>query len=67
MMIELSDSTINLNIATEHLFCPGIERRIIMSLIDTYIKEITELLKKCDDVQMLDLIFQLLKKHSAQS
>lgn len=38
-----------------------------MSLIDTYIKEITELLKKCDDVAMLDLIFQLLQKHSAQN
>ena len=38
-----------------------------MSLIDTYIKEITELLKKCDDESLLDLIFQLLKKRSAQS
>lgn len=38
-----------------------------MSLVDTYIKEITELLKKCDDAQMLDLIFQLLKKHSTQT
>lgn len=37
-----------------------------MSLLDTYIKEITELLEKCDDVALLDLIFQLLKKHSAQ-
>lgn len=37
-----------------------------MSLIDTYIKEITELLKKCDDAALLDLIFQLLKKHLTQ-
>ena len=36
-----------------------------MSLIDTYIKEITELLKKCDDVKFLDLIYQLLKKRLA--
>lgn len=37
-----------------------------MSLIDQYIKEITELLQKCDDAALLDLIYQLLKKHSAQ-
>ena len=65
MKPELSDSTINLNINTEQMFAPD-ERRIIMSLIDTYIKEITELLKKCDDAALLDLIFQLLKKRSAQ-
>ena len=38
-----------------------------MSLIDTYIREITELLKNCNDPSMLDLIYQLLQKHSAQS
>ena len=30
------------------------------------IKEITELLQKCDDAALLDLIYQLLKKRSAQ-
>lgn len=38
-----------------------------MSLVDTYIKEIIELLNNCDDVEILDLIFQLLKKHLTQS
>lgn len=37
-----------------------------MSLIDTYIKEITELLQKCDDVEFLDLIYQLLEKRLAK-
>ena len=37
-----------------------------MSLIDTYIKEITELLPKCEDAALLDLIYQLLKKRSEQ-
>ncbi len=64
-MPELSDSTINLNIETEQMFAPD-ERRIIVSMIDTYIKEIIELLQKCDDASLLDLIFQLLKKHSEQ-
>lgn len=38
-----------------------------MSLVDTYVKEISELLKNCDDESLLDLIYQLLKKHSAQT
>ena len=38
-----------------------------MSLIDTYLKQINELLKKCDDIELLDLIFQLLKKRSKQT
>lgn len=37
-----------------------------MSLVDTYIKDISELLKNCDDASLLDLIYQLLKKHSTQ-
>jgi hypothetical protein len=38
-----------------------------MSLIDTYIKEITELLPNCDDESLLDLIYQLLAKRVAQA
>lgn len=30
---------------------------------DEYIREITELLEKCNDISILNLIFQLLKKH----
>ena len=33
-----------------------------MSMIDTYLKQIIELLHECEDVAMLDLIFQLLQK-----
>ena len=33
-----------------------------MSLLDTYIKKINELLQKCDDVALLDLIIKLLQK-----
>lgn len=33
-----------------------------MSAVDTYIKKITELLQKCDDVPLLDLIMKLLQK-----
>lgn len=33
---------------------------------DEYIQEITELLKNCTDLSLLDLIFQLLKKQAAQ-
>ena len=33
-----------------------------MSLVDTYIKNITELLKQCDDVALLDLIEKLLQR-----
>ena len=33
---------------------------------DEYIQAITELLKNCNDISLLDFIFQLLKKHSAQ-
>ena len=47
------------------------ERMIPMSAVDKvlkeeYIKEIFELLKKCNDPSLLDLIYQLLKKRSAQ-
>lgn len=38
-----------------------------MSLVDTYIKEITELLKNCDNVEFLELIYQLLCKYSEQT
>jgi hypothetical protein len=33
---------------------------------DEYIQAITELLQKCNDLSILDLIFQLLKKHLEQ-
>ena len=33
-----------------------------MSLIDSYIKKIIELLKETDDVALLDLIMKLLQK-----
>ncbi len=33
-----------------------------MSVIDTYIKQITEYLQQCDDVALLDLILKLLQK-----
>lgn len=33
-----------------------------MNIIDTYIKKIIELVKKCEDLGLLDLIYQLLKK-----
>lgn len=32
-----------------------------------YIEKIVELLQKCDDISLLDLIFQLLKKHTSQN
>lgn len=38
-----------------------------MSLTETYIKEITELLPNCDDESLLDLIYQLLAKRVAQA
>lgn len=31
-----------------------------------YIEQITKLLQDCDDISVLDLIFQLLKKRSKQ-
>ena len=31
-----------------------------------YFKEITELLSNCNDMSLVDFIFQLLKKHSEQ-
>ena len=34
-----------------------------MSLIDNYLKQINGLLQKCDDIEFLDFIFQLLQKH----
>lgn len=34
---------------------------------EEYIQAIIELLKKCNDPSLLDLIFQLLKKRSTQS
>ena len=33
---------------------------------DEYIQEIIKLLPNCNDTDLLDLIFQLLKKHSVQ-
>ncbi len=33
-----------------------------MSIIDEYIKKINELMKGCDDIALLDLIFKLLQK-----
>lgn len=38
-----------------------------MRLIDTYIKLINERLHQCDDIELLDFIFQLLKKRSEQT
>lgn len=38
-----------------------------MSLVDNYIKEITELLQKCEDPSILDFIYQLLRRHEAQT
>lgn len=34
-----------------------------MSLIDEYIKKITELLQNCNDIALLDLIVKLLQKN----
>ena len=34
---------------------------------EEYIEQIAKLLQNCNDVAMLDLIYQLLKKHSAQT
>lgn len=33
-----------------------------MSLTDTYIKKINELLHECKDIEMLEIIWQLLQK-----
>lgn len=33
---------------------------------ENYIEKINELLKKCDDIPLLNLIYQLLKKRSAR-
>lgn len=33
-----------------------------MSIADTYIKRIVELLQSCEDVELLDLILKLLQK-----
>lgn len=33
---------------------------------EEYIQAITELLKNCNDISILDLIYQLLQKHSTQ-
>lgn len=33
---------------------------------EQYIRTITELLQQCNDLKLLDLIFQLLKKRSTQ-
>ena len=38
-----------------------------MSLAETYINEITDLLPRCDDESLLDLIYQLLAKRVAQA
>ena len=37
-----------------------------MSLFDSYLKQINELLQKCDDIEILDFIFHLLQKRSKQ-
>ena len=34
---------------------------------DEYIQEITQLLNQCNNVDILDLIYQLLKKQTAQT
>lgn len=34
---------------------------------DEYIEKIINLLKKCNDIALLDFIFQLLKKRSSQN
>ncbi len=33
-----------------------------MSLVDKYIKDIIELLRKCEDIALLDLIYRILYK-----
>lgn len=33
---------------------------------EEYIQEITKLINNCEDISLLDLIFQLLKKHLTQ-
>jgi len=33
-----------------------------MSVIDQYIEKIIELLRKCEDIELLDLILKLLQK-----
>jgi hypothetical protein len=33
---------------------------------EQYVQKITELLEKCNDLPLLDLIYQLLKKRSTQ-
>ncbi len=33
-----------------------------MSAVDIYIQKITELLHKCEDIALLDLVFKLLQK-----
>lgn len=38
-----------------------------MRPIDICIKEITHLLRKCEDTALLDFIYQLLKKHQSQA
>ena len=59
-MLELSDCKINL----EHKFAPE-ERSSPMH--EEYIQKIIELLPKCKDLSLLDLIYQLLKKRSERS
>lgn len=34
---------------------------------EEYTQKISELLEKCNDISILNLIFQLLEKHSAQT
>ena len=38
-----------------------------MSFLDSYLKQINELLYQCDDMELLDFIFRLLQKHSEQA
>ncbi len=37
-----------------------------MSIADTYIKKINELLKDCNDIELIDFIYQLLQKRCKQ-
>ena len=64
MIPNLANSKINLNIVIEQTFCPELKGEPRVE--EEYIQAITELLKDCNDISLLDLIYQLLKKHSTQ-
>ena len=59
MIAKFSDSTINLKNNPKHMFAPDNERKIAMK--NEYINEIINLLPYAD-ADLLDFIFQLLKK-----